>query len=73
LSDGTTMNISNEILNLADACFEMYLLEELEDVSFMIEELRYCSPHLSNYENLQAIYLAQQWKNLEQQTRCLLH
>ena len=53
-----------EILKLADACHEMYELEDLQDGAYMMRHLSSHHPELARHELLEAILLALHWKSL---------
>ena len=67
------MVCSKEVIKVADSCYEMYLLEELENMPFMLKELQSSAPHLTESQNKEAVYLAAQWKVLEKNRNYLPH
>ena len=57
------------IIELADQLYEMYSLEELEDIPFMLKELKYLRSHMTKIDILVAIDLSLSWKRLETSKR----
>lgn len=63
----------SKILYLADACFEMYTLGELENVSFMLRELSYTQDLFNLDEILNVIEQAREWKRHLEDTAFFCH
>jgi hypothetical protein len=67
------MQYNPEIVLLADACYEMYELEELENTEFILGELSYVQEQLSISEIETAINLARCWKELDSADGSIVH
>jgi hypothetical protein len=72
-SSNASLGTDARVVEVADACFEMFTIRELKQPQSVLPELTAAFPDATNHDILQAISMALTWKRLLKAVGRTLH